>query len=312
VIDFRYHLISIVAVLLALSAGVVLGSGFVGGPVLEHVQDQAADLTARNGVLRAELDEKRDEIRAREEFLEAAEPYLVGGALGGEQVVMVELQGVDGETVEDMRSTIGEAGGSVASTIRLSDKLALSDDIERDQLALVVGSTSGDPEEVRVEAGRLLGTRLRDAAARGPTAAAAHQRLTELVQDLEEADFVSVDHEGAAKTVPEGSSFVVVGGSPDISGEAYAAMTAELAANAASDDVAVVVAETLSSEWDLIETIVGDAESRDATATAGGIDSVIGRVAAVFGLQRALQGEVGHYGAGPSADEPIPQPTPVP
>ncbi len=72
-IDFRYHLISIVAVLLALSVGIVMGTGVLGGPALEILNDKVDSVSQRNDELNAEIDELTERIRSQEEFAKGAE-----------------------------------------------------------------------------------------------------------------------------------------------------------------------------------------------------------------------------------------------
>jgi hypothetical protein len=119
-IDFRYHLVSIVAVFLALAIGLVIGSTALRGFVLsglnavsEHEQKVNTQLNAANSRL-------RQRISADDAFARAAEPNLLTGLLAGENVVLVLAPGADGSTVSGITSALREAGATVTGQVVLS------------------------------------------------------------------------------------------------------------------------------------------------------------------------------------------------
>jgi hypothetical protein len=307
VIDFRYHLISIVAVLLALSIGIVMGSGVLGGPLLDDLKDRADRIREINSDLRAESEARLSRINELEDFLEDSEPYVVNGALVGEEIVLFELPGVSGSVTEELRSSVGLADGNVVTQIELSDKLEMGDDIERDELALALASASSSRDELRVELASLLGSRAEAAADQrdpgGPNAAAAEERLDELLNELEDSDFLTVDRTEGEETVPGGAFFAVVGGTEDPAFE-MAPMATELSLELA-DAGPVMVGETSLSEAQILVEVL-ESVSDEPIGTTGGIDTIIGRVAAVLGMDLASEGQVGNYGLGPTATEVIP------
>jgi hypothetical protein len=307
VIDFRYHLISIVAVLLALSIGIVMGSGVLGGPLLDDIKDRADRIRELNEELRAESGEQTAQIRELEDFLEDSEPYLVNGALVGEEIVLYELPGVSASVTEELRSSVGLADGSVITHIEFTDKLELEDEIERDELALALASASADPEELRVELASLVGSRSATAADQrdpgGPNAAAGDQRLDELLGELEDSGFLTVDGTEGEETVPGGALFMIVGGAEEPAFE-MAPMASELSLTLA-DGGPVMVGETSDSESEILVEVV-DVGAEEPIATTGGVDTIIGRIAAVLGMDLVSEGQPGHYGLGPTATEVIP------
>ena len=307
VIDFRYHLISIVAVLLALSIGIVMGSGVLGGPLLDDLKDRADRIRELNEDLRAESGSRLTRIKELEDFLEDSEPYLVNGALVGEEIVLFEFPGVSASVTEELRSSVGLADGSVVTQIEFTDKLEMEDDIERDELALALASASASREDLRVELASLVGLRSASATDQrdpgGPNSSTAEERLDELLNELEDSEFVSVDRTEGEETVPGGSLFMVVGGTEDPAFE-MAPMATELSLELAEGGP-VMVGETSDSEAEILIEVV-DASVEAQIATTGGVDTIIGRVAAVLGMDLASEGQVGHYGLGPTATEVIP------
>ena len=307
VIDFRYHLISIVAVLLALSIGIVMGSGVLGGPLLDDLKNRADNIRELNSDLRAESADRLDRINQLEDFLEDSEPYMLNGTLVGEEVVLFELPGVSTSVTEELRSSIGLADGSLVTHIEMTDKVEMPDDIERDELALALGSVSASRDELRVELASLLGTRAAAAADQrdpgGPNADAAEERLDELLNNLEDAEFITVERTEGEETIPGASLFVVVGGTEEPSYE-MAPMASELTRDLAEGGP-VLAAETSESQAEILVSIIDDGGDAPIT-TAEGVDTIIGRVAGVLALDLASEGQFGHYGIGPTATDTIP------
>ena len=312
-IDFRYHLISIVAVLLALAIGIFAGSGFLGGPLLRDLNNRIEDVEERNNELRSKNLDLHEELDQADQFTKAVEPALIRDVLSGDRVVIIEFEGTDSGTVDDLRQEAERAGAVVASRITFTNKLAAEQETDRDQLALIVGSTSARPAEVRRDAADAIGGAAAAAGAfaggepRG--AAAAVQRFHNLVDQLDRAGFMTVDQFDGEEPVPPGTSFVIVGGSADPAPFGVGAFTSELSLALAVNGV--IVAEPSTSIWGLATAIRDDPKTADEIATCDGADSVSGQIATVLGLAAAKRGEPGHYGTGPGATDLVPSPAPV-
>lgn len=316
-IDFRYHLISIVAVLLALSVGVVLGSGLIGEPLLDDIKSNVANLESQLGERRAEVADLNSELSSQRRFAEEAAPYLLAGSLMGRSVVLIEIDGTDGGVVRDLRATVGEAGGVVVSRVEINERVALQDQTDRDSLALTLGSLIGDdPDSLRLELAGDLGAAMSAASTDGrfgeSPAAAAAARLDALLMQLNENDFITLEQEGDGRIVPPDALFLVVGGAEEEARYDVSNFVTALSGALAEDDAPVMVTETSVSSWEIIDSVLDDGEIRDSVATSSGVDEVIGRIAAVLGLAAADHGEVDHYGRGPGASSIIPAPVASP
>ena len=95
-IDFRYHLVSIVAVFLALAIGIVVGPRRWHPEVGQQAQ-QAALTSAekRNTALCAQNAQLKQQIAADNAFAQAATGTLLAGLLTGQRVVLVIAPGAD-------------------------------------------------------------------------------------------------------------------------------------------------------------------------------------------------------------------------
>jgi hypothetical protein len=122
VIDFRYHLVSIVAVFLALALGIVLGTTALNGPVLHGLQKTEAALKNTAANLRTTNDNQKNRITGDGLFATAAAPHLLDGLLTGQQVVVVTAPGADSGTVSGVTTAVRQAGGTVTGPVALNQQ----------------------------------------------------------------------------------------------------------------------------------------------------------------------------------------------
>ena len=121
-IDFRYHLVSIVAVFLALAIGIVVGSTAIKGSVLTGLDLASKHELQVNRSLYAHNNQLKNEINADEKFAQAAEGSLVRGLLVGEHVVLVLAPGADSPTVDGVTTALQKSGAVVSGQVVLSQQ----------------------------------------------------------------------------------------------------------------------------------------------------------------------------------------------
>src|SRR5262245_20418232 len=148
-INFRFHIVSLTAVLLALGIGLVLGTTFLDDALEEALKSQLNDLEAsldqarvRNDQLSAEVESDQDVAQA---FDEQVGERLFSGQLQGDPVLIVSTKGVDGRWVDGVMRSLGQANAQILGTWWLSDRLALDDDSEVGDLAGALELTTDDP-----------------------------------------------------------------------------------------------------------------------------------------------------------------------
>jgi D-aminopeptidase len=105
VVDFRYHALSLIAVFLALGAGLLVGVA-VGDSGLASSAREAL----RDG-LRGDVERMRGEIGRRDRFEERVLPAMLAGRLRG---VRVRVVSSDDAVVDEAREAVEAAGGSVS------------------------------------------------------------------------------------------------------------------------------------------------------------------------------------------------------
>lgn len=313
-VDFRYHLISLIAVILALALGILAGSGFLGGPILEQLQNEVDDLAETNDGLREEIGLQDAQLNEAEAFARSAQVLLVDDTLVGTDIVVLQVAGSSGELVDGIKSALIDAGGTVATEITLGSKLALQSAPATDELSLIIGSVAGDEARLLEETGLLLGERLAAAAAdpdqlETPRTSAT-QRLTSLIDDLEAAEFIGLSTQEDGRLAPEDATFVVIGGSPGRSPFELEGFAPALAEGLTERGGTALVVESSDSVWGLVTAIRSDIEARSLAATVDNGGTTIGRIATVLGLERASDGVVGHFGTEPGRSSLIPEPAP--
>ena len=196
-IDFKYHVVSIVAVFLALAVGIVLGTNVLSGDVLSNLKTQTSDLRKEAQALRDQSQQQQNQLSDDETFAQALEPVVVGGRLSGRHVVVVSLPNAPKSVRDAAVKTLTEAGASVTAQVDLTDSYADPQQAgSLDELLQTLATPQFDPtapDDVPARAAAILAAALvgtPNAAASGSPSASAGRP----------SDAGSPDQAGAAKT----------------------------------------------------------------------------------------------------------------
>lgn len=315
-VNLRYHIVSLVAVFLALGIGVVMGSTVIDRAtidVLERQQEQLRasiqDVQARN----AELLDQLERAQLQDAALSEEAAVLVADRLAGVPVLVLALWTVDGDVLDDVEATVAAAGADLRGTVRVTDRFVLDDEGERRDLGLVLGIDG----EVSPEVLRVRGI---DAVV-GSLPAAVDPAGGTLFDELAETGFLDVDRPSTAEGLPlagPGIRVLLLAGppEPDVDAAADPALDAgmSLVTEITVDGHDTVVAQPAAVEpdedaWDasLVGRVRAGAVLGDHT-TVDEVDEVTGRLATVYALADLGAGRSGHYGTGPGADRRLPAP----
>lgn len=121
-VDFRYHLVSLIAVFMALAVGVVLGAGPLQNSLGRALNDQVESLRDSRDQARIDADEANQRASAYESGLETLAPEMVADTLTGQSVLLVSMPGASAETVERHRANLIEAGASVTGSVEITEE----------------------------------------------------------------------------------------------------------------------------------------------------------------------------------------------
>jgi hypothetical protein len=122
VINFRYHVVSLTAVFLALAIGLVVGTAALNGPVANSLNDTVNGLSNQNKQLREQVVSMEEEVNRQEDFAVEAAPHLLANKLAGRSVALVALPSAN-KYADGIAATLGMAGAKVVSRIDVQDKL---------------------------------------------------------------------------------------------------------------------------------------------------------------------------------------------
>jgi hypothetical protein len=120
VIDFRYHLVSIVAVFLALAIGLVLGATQLTPRTVSALDSQSKTEEHQISSLRTQKSELEDQLGNADQFARANASRLLDGLLSGQRAVLVTAPGADGTTISGITSALQQAGARVTGQVGLS------------------------------------------------------------------------------------------------------------------------------------------------------------------------------------------------
>lgn len=330
-VDFRYHLVSLVAVFIALAVGIALGAGPLREGISDTLEGEVSQLRAERSELRATLDTAEHRATSREESIGLLGPRAVAGNLTGVRVVVVVLPGADRNIVADLRDGLDQAGATVALTAELDSRWespGAEDERQElvDELAPLLDPPSprdGDsPTLATVLAATLLGVD-----APGSTGA-----WLEVGATLDESGLVDLAwQDGPAAQVTDRrapDAVLMVGGGLRTDDEqaldpaTEQALESRLALVDALAQLEVPIAvvgvgtasgsdQQARTEDPLVLGIREDGGLAEAVSSVDDGESSNGKVAGVLALAWETQDEAGHYGLGGLAESPMPQPPPV-
>lgn len=293
-ITLRHHVLTIVAVFLALAAGIVLG----GGPL----SDVGTTVTAasRDDAAPADDGGKAD---YSERFVSTLAPPVIAGRLADRSVAVVTVPGADEQLVTALTEQVDAAGGTVSARYDLGADL-----LDPDQKSLVdtLGSqllTQQATDDVAADAstydriGQLLGLAIATKEAEGQDVSGKARAVLDAVSGAglmaEQAD------------VERRAPLVLLVLGTDAGDEGSDAVLAGLVDGLAAQAAGVVVAGVTADGG---EGQLGRLRADPAAASVAsvdGIDTAAGRVTAIMTLQRSLTTPGGAFGAS-GADGPVP------
>jgi hypothetical protein len=125
--DYRYHALSLAAVLLALAVGVVIGvaigdSNLVSSAKSGIVHDLSSEV---NGAQR-QASQLRNQLTAEEAFTNDLYPIAVHDLLSGSDIGLLFLGGSSNRVDGLVRNAVTQAGGALASVVAVREPLNLS------------------------------------------------------------------------------------------------------------------------------------------------------------------------------------------
>lgn len=317
-VDFRYHLVTIIAIFLALALGIVVGTTALNGPVLEGLRRSNAALISEKRSLESEVRDLEGEVEIADDFTRLLSADLVGGRLQGQGVLLVLTPGADRQTAEQLSTFLTDAGAQV--TGRLTVQPALLDPEQRqlvdDLVAQVVPSGLDLPEGPAVaRAAAELAAALLVRPSVDPLERDAAQQV---VSAFEEAGLVELTDEEEGQLVPATAAVLLTGPAPDEEQpdetrqselEGQLALARELEGR--SGGAVVAGPSEASLDGGLVRALRADSGLDGSVSSVDNVHRALGKVAVVRALEEQLRGGAGRYGGGAGASAPVPTGAPA-
>ncbi len=158
-ITFRFYVVSMTAMFLALALGVVIGSA-LDESIVEGLENRITTVDRRATAASEENDELRAEAERDDDVLAAAAPHMVDGSLTGTPVLVVAERGIDADGVHKVQDLVEASGATSPGVLWLEKGWALADEEARADLAERLDVTAAEPEVLRNRAWRLLADQL--------------------------------------------------------------------------------------------------------------------------------------------------------
>lgn len=303
-ISFRYHLVTIVAVFLALALGVLAGTTVIKSGLVKTLRDntnraerQLQDAQQLNGELGAVRDQ--------------AYNWLVPDRLAGQDVVVLTDDEADPSGARNAVDALSAAGANVTSMTATS---LLTSKSEAGALADLLCQSRDTPQATLVST---ASTQLADRLANGPqeappaTCATAPDDL--LVSMIQKGFLTSPNvNPGDAAGIGGPSQLMVVSaggqGPPGVPIETFMRPLVE---QLVADGSTTAAVETKGTQLHPFVPPIRTEQnlSRDHLVTIDDVEQKEGRLSLVLGLARMVAGAPGgDYGTKTGADQPVPPP----
>jgi len=120
VISFRYHIVSIIAVFLALALGIVVGTTALNGPITSNLRSEVDTLRKDRTSLSSQISTLQGQVSDAAQFATTYGPQIVKGTLTDKSVLIVGLPGADTGLKDRLGKQVGAAGGKVSGRVQLT------------------------------------------------------------------------------------------------------------------------------------------------------------------------------------------------
>jgi hypothetical protein len=295
VITLRHHVLTIVAVFLALAAGIVLG----GGPL----SDMGTSVVTAGNEGQAAPAEVQVGADYNASFLSAVGPTLTSGRLADQTVAVVTVPGADEQLVTALTEGITGAGGTISARYSLGADLvdpgqkSLVDTLGSQLLTQPGGDAVAADASTYDRIGQLLGLAVASKEAGGEDV---NGKTRAILDAFSGASLV----EQPAEVTRRAPLVLLVLGT-DAGDEGSDAVLAGLVQGLGAQATGVVVAGTLQDGGaGQLGRLRAD-PAATAVASVDGIDATAGRVATILALQRSATTQGGSFGAS-GADGAVP------
>ena len=323
-IDFRYHLVSIVAVFLALAIGIVLGSTELQGPTYNLLNQTTAKLQNEYDQATSQRDAAQQQANLGENYAQAVQPVVLHDLLAGQRLLIVTEPGAPASVVTAISNAAAQdAGATVTGQIALQPKFFNDSDTTLaglDQTNLAMAQADGivlnTGTTYQQQAAQVIASEiLSKASGQLGTTSSAGQPDTNaqtMLSAYASEGFLTTSGQPSARatlTVLVTAQTAPPGGSADPLDQILVPVAEELAANSSATVAAGV---TTNSGAGSPITVLRGSSAASKVSTVDNADLVIGQSVTIQALATVLEGgSPASYGIGSGASAVAPSPAPT-
>ena len=303
-ISFRYHIVSIVAVFLALALGVVVGTTGLNGAILSDLRSNVKNQKSSIAKLQQANSDLEKQAGNADDFASAYSKQLLAGALTGQTVVIVSAPGASSKIKSGVEAAVTAGGGTIVGKIQLSsdyvdpqrgsDIVSLATSAGAHPNGLTLPSTS----DSATLGGDLLGYVL-----------SGQGTGTDIGKVL--AGFAALNMLKVEGSDPKAAKLaIVVGSGTALAADPKTKSMPVLVSEFNQNGLKTVVAgdEASATAAGLVALIRADSILPRAVSTIDNADTALGQVSTVLALAGLAQGTVGQYGTGANVTALFPAP----
>jgi hypothetical protein len=297
VISFRYHLVSIIAVFLALALGIVVGTTGLNGAILSDLRSNVKSQKADIAKLRTDNSTLQKQVNDDNNFAGDFSKQILAGTIGGQTVVLVSGPGASSNIRSGIKTAIATGGGTVTAQLQIQP-----DYVDPARGADITGLATGSARPVGLQlpetsdstilGGALLGYVL---AGRGTST-----DLPKVVTSFSTLNMIKTE---GSDQKPGKVAVVVTSGNlakDDPKAKAMLSLVSQLNQNGLKT---IVVGDSDSALLaGLVAQVRSDSVLSHAVSTVDNADTALGQVSAVLSIAALVaSGSAGQYGTGPGA-----------
>jgi Copper transport outer membrane protein, MctB len=309
VINFRYHVVSLTAVFLALAIGLVVGTAALNGPVADSLKENVNALRKDNQQMRQSVNNMQKELELEEDFAAQLAQVVLPGKLTGKRVLVLSLP-TGRDHTEGVLKMLELAGADVTGRVDLQDKF-INPDNNTNLMELAVtaarptapaSALPGNGNGVETSSA-LLASVLLDRAQGSPAVTDADRRA--VLNSYSNAGYLTTEQ----KVTGSAEAVVLVSGQPYVDKD-----------SAKKDESVVKVAEQFdrtgsivvggngSAGGNLVAIVRGDPVLAQTISTVDNANTVQGQLVTSLALvQQLTEKKAGQYGVGDNAASLLPR-----
>jgi hypothetical protein len=309
VINLRYHIVSLVAVFLALGLGIVMGTTVIDRVTVDALNDRLGTVQRSQGAVREENGRLKTQVDRGQDFAVSTRDQLLRGHLRNIPVMVIAVAGIDRRPVDELRQALVGAQATLEGTIWITPKMRLNNDGEVRALATALDLPVDRPEVVRRQALAKVAS-ARETAANEASPFAALQLagfITYEAPPLPTSTTTSTPPTLASLPLSNTRYLVISGAGADAGDDVVAVPLVQAYAQASGRVVAAESGvDTDGGRAVFVGLLRGDSLAA-RMSTVDNLESPMGQTAAVLALEDLGVPRFGHYGVGPGAQRLLPQ-----